>query len=237
MEKIYVKTNYSDNQFFNRRLYNLRKQEDSTIFSTLCISVSEYIYKNNKDFQKYLNYSDNSYYLRYFIDLEKNFGLSGLAGTLIILNELSCDREIISYGIEKLLDNVIDTPNGKMIKINKDTASPYLSTGSAGVIKALLNIDAQKYKKIICELSRGIMTYFAQYPDYWNGMLGISDTLLDVYLLTNDRTYIEFATSLLITSSYYLEFDRLPREEFMYVFNRFDNLLFKKGAGQYEFDV
>ncbi|MDY4761281.1 hypothetical protein [Streptococcus thoraltensis] len=151
-------------------------------------------------------------------------GLDGLAGSLILLNESSCDEDIISYGIKKLIDNIIDTQNGKMIKINNNTASPYLSNGSAGVIKALLNIDPQKYQKIIEELSNSLTVSFAQRPDYWNGMLGIANTLLDVYTITKNKNYLKFAKNLIINSSYYLDSNRLQKNEFIQVFNYLDDL-------------
>ncbi|KIS21448.1 hypothetical protein AT52_01099 [Streptococcus equi subsp. zooepidemicus Sz35] len=143
---------------------------------------------------------------------------------MILLNDLSCSEDIILYGINKLISNIIDTPNGKMIKINNSTASPYLSNGSAGAIKALLSIDPQKYQSIIEDLSNGITANFAQRPNYWSGMLGIADTLLDAYAMTHNETYIKCSIHLIINSSYYLDSNRLPINELIPVFNHLDYL-------------
>ncbi|MGV3011402.1 class III lanthionine synthetase LanKC N-terminal domain-containing protein [Streptococcus thoraltensis] len=224
LKQINVNVRYNGKFFVNKKLTILKKQLISLNLSTPSLSLNEYIYSNNLNYKKYLKYLDNPIYLRYFIDSEKILGLDGLAGSLILLNESSCDEDIISYGIKKLIDNIIDTQNGKMIKINNNTASPYLSNGSAGVIKALLNIDPQKYQKIIEELSNSLTVSFAQRPDYWNGMLGIANTLLDVYTITKNKNYLKFAKNLIINSSYYLDSNRLPKNEFIQVFNYLDDL-------------
>lgn len=224
LKQIYVNVKYNDKFLINKKLTTLKKQLISLDLSTANLSLIEYIYSNNPNYKKYLKYLDNPIYLRYFIDSEKNFGLEGLAGILILLNKSSCDESIILYAINKLIDNIIDTKNGKMVKINNNTASPYLSSGSAGVIKALLNINYQKYQKVIEELSNGITASFAQRPNYWNGMLGIADTLLDVYAVTHNKNYINFAKTLIINSSYYLDSKRLSKNEFIQVFNHLDYL-------------
>ncbi|RCW17156.1 kinase [Streptococcus gallolyticus] len=224
LKQIYVNVKYNDKFLINKKLTTLKKQLISLDLSTANLSLIEYIYSNNPNYKKYLKYLDNPIYLRYFIDSEKNFGLEGLAGILILLNKSSCDESIILYAINKLINNIIDTKNGKMVKINNNTASPYLSSGSAGVIKALLNINYQKYQKVIEELSNGITASFAQRPNYWNGMLGIADTLLDVYAVTHNKNYINFTKTLIINSSYYLDSKRLSKNEFIQVFNHLDYL-------------
>lgn len=224
LKQVYVNIKKNDKHFLNKKLNTLKKQLASLELSTPSLSLNEYIYSNNPTYKKYLKYLDNPIYLKYFIDSETNFGLNGLAGTLILLNDLSCSEDIILYGINKLISNIIDTPNGKMIKINNSTASPYLSNGSAGAIKALLSIDPQKYQSIIEDLSNGITANFAQRPNYWSGMLGIADTLLDAYAMTHNETYIKCSIHLIINSSYYLDSNRLPSNEFIPVFNHLDYL-------------
>ena len=225
LKQVYVKIQYNNKDLSDKKLTILREQMNPRLtLSTSILSLNEYIYSNNPNYKRYLKYLDNPVYLKYFIDSEKNFGLDGLAGILILLNESPCNEDIILYGINKLVDNIIDTKNGKMIKINSNTASPYLSNGSAGVIKALLNIDSQKYQQVIEILSDGITASFAQRPNYWNGMLGIADTLLDVYTITHNKNYIYFAKNLIINSSHYLDSGRLQKNEFLQVFNHLNYL-------------
>lgn len=224
-QQIFVDIKHNNQLFFKDKLKSFKKQSTSFNLLTSNIPIIKKIYLSNKTYKKYLNHLDNPDYIKYFIDIETNMGLDGLAGNLILLNTFSYDKNIILYGVNKLISSIIDTSNGKMIKINDHTASPYLYNGSAGVIKALLNINSKKYKKIIKNLSNGIVTNFAQRPNYWNGMLGIADTLLDSYSLIHDDTYIKFATNLIISSSYYLDSKKLSMNEFIPVFNHLDFLL------------
>lgn len=224
LKQIYVKVKPNDKRFINQKLTALKEKLYPLDLSRTKRYLIALISAKNPSYKKYLDYLDDSATLRYFIDSEKNFGLGGLAGTLILLNESSCDESIISYAVNKLIEHIIDTQNGKMVKINQNTASPYLSNGSAGVIKALLTINFQTHQKVIEELSNGIMASFAQRPNYWDGMLGIADTLLDVYALTQHKNYLNFAKNLIVNSSHYLDSNRLDKNELIQVFNHLDYL-------------
>ena len=152
---------------------------------------------------------------------EKNLGLDGLSGLLILMKIYDFDCDIIDYGINIIIEKLIVTDNGRMVPIESNLVSPYLNNGTAGFIRALIFIDFEKYTDLIKELSEGLITEFAQYADFWNGMLGIADTLLELYCYFKVRKYKEVALSLLNTVECYVKYSKADKQEYLYVLSKY----------------
>lgn len=86
-------------------------------------------------------------------------------------------------------------------------------------------VDGKYYKNLIIELSENLITEFAQFPDYFYGMLGIADTLIDVFYIKPIKKYLNSINSLLLNSILYLKYGKIDINEFNYVYNRYLNLL------------
>ncbi|MBA2796471.1 class III lanthionine synthetase LanKC N-terminal domain-containing protein [Streptococcus porcinus] len=153
---------------------------------------------------------------------EPNLGLDGTAGVLLYLHSISYDNVLIEYGIEFILKKLVKDFNGnKGIKISDNSVSPYLSSGTAGIIQLLINVDPIKYISSIKKLSEALMFEFAQFCGIWDGMLGIGITLLQVYEITMDQKYLNKANNLLISSKIMSEHDVKLKYELMYVIQIF----------------
>lgn len=191
-------------------------------------SFYNYIYKD--DFINILNTYDleNEDYKKYLIDKEKNLGLFGLSGILyykIMSKEKDYNEEIIEYGVNSIIKKLIKINGKRIVPIKSYTGSPYINSGSAGLIKLLIYKDKKKYKNLIIELSENLITEFAQFPDYFYGMLGIADTLIDVFYIKPIKKYLNSINSLLLNSILYLKYGKIDINEFNYVYNRYLNLL------------
>ena len=93
--------------------------------------------------------------------------------------------------------------------------------GQQDLFVLLIFIDFEKYTDLIKELSKGLITEFAQYADFWNGMLGIADTLLELYCYFRVRKYKEVALSLLNTVEYYVKYSKADKQEYLYVLSKY----------------
>ncbi|RSK11074.1 hypothetical protein D8804_01155 [Streptococcus oralis] len=155
---------------------------------------------------------------------EKNLGLDGLSGLLILMKKHNFDCDVIDYGINIIIEKLIMTDNGRMVPIESNLASPYLNNGTAGFIRALIFIDFKKYIDLIKELSEGLITEFAQYADLWNGMLGIVDTLLELYSYFRVRKYKDAAGELLNTVKCYVKHSKVDKQEYLYVLSKYMEL-------------
>lgn len=63
------------------------------------------------------------------------------------------------------------------------------------------------------------MFEYAQSSNFWQGMLGIAITLLEIYNITTERLYFDKAKELLISSSILSNKDKKLQYELMYVIN------------------
>lgn len=173
--------------------------------------IEEYEFRNNKK-------------LKYMIDKEKRFGLFGLSGVLFYLLEnydFENQEEIIEYGIKKIINDLIEYKGNRIISIKSYAGSPYISNGSSGFIKFLYEYDLKKYKDLILELAENLIGNFAQKSDYFNGMLGIADTLIDVCYIKFDKRYINSINEYMLNSLFYLKYGKINPNEFFYVYNRY----------------
>ena len=220
MSTIYAKSIQERTILINPTIHNCKYD----ILKSPYLSIEELVYKHNKKYEKYIHNLDNLEVIKHFINNESDFGLDGLSGVLILLDNLSVDKDIINYGITEILSKSLKTNCGRMVKVSDKTASPYLKNGSAGFIKALCKIDAVEFRPLIEEFAEGLLVNFAQRPTYWDGMLGIADTLLDVYELTNCKKYLEYSNVLIISSSFYLNTSRIENSEFLTIYNRIQSI-------------
>ena len=129
-------------------------------------------------------------------------GGSGIALFILILACLTQDNFLLKTSEKAIqfdLDNVID--DGLTISLkrssNSKTVSPYLFTGTAGLVAVLLrfyNVTGNdKYKKEIYKLSEDILRKYSYLPGYCDGLCGIGMTLLDCYYYLNDKKYLDAA--------------------------------------------
>lgn len=191
-------------------------------------SFYNYIY--NDDFINILNTYDleNEDYKKYLIDKEKKLGLFGLSGILyykIRNKDKDYNEKIIEYGVNSIIKKLIKINGKRIVPIKSYAGSPYINSGSAGLIKLLIYKDKKKYNNLIIELSENLITEFAQFPDYFYGMLGIADTLIDVFYIKPINKYLNSINSLLLNSILYLKYGKIDSNEFYYVYNRYLNLL------------
>ena len=187
-------------------------------------SITEIINKKLVNFQRYENAKNNHRLLQHLMYREKNLGLDGLSGLLILMKKYNFDCDVIDYGINIIIEKLIMTDNGRMVPIESNLASPYLNNGTAGFIRALIFIDFKKHIDLIKELSEGLITEFAQYADLWNGMLGIVDTLLELYSYFRVRKYKDAAGELLNTVKCYVKHSKVDKQEYLYVLSKYMEL-------------
>lgn len=149
---------------------------------------------------------------------EVNLGLDGVAGVLLYLSSISYDKDVIEEGIDYVLSNMVKDSNGhKGIQINEYSISPYLSNGTAGIIHLLMYVDPVKYNPAILELANALTFEFAQFSGIWNGMLGISITLLQLFKLTKNKVYLKKAQELFISCKILSQRNMKLRKELLYV--------------------
>lgn len=101
-------------------------------------TITEIINKELVNFQRYENAKNNQRLLQHLMHREKNLGLDGLSGLLILMKIYDFDCDIIDYGINIIIEKLIVTDNGRMVPIESNLVSPYLNNGTAGFIRALI---------------------------------------------------------------------------------------------------
>ena len=162
---------------------------------------------------------------KYMIDGEKKLGLFGISGILYYLSDTYHKHEnLIEYSLESIISKLIEVKGNRMVPIRNYAASPYIDSGNSGFIKLLFKLDKDKYRDLILELGENICFEFAQRPDYYDGMLGIADTLIDLYQFTQDEKYLKYIENLLLNSLFYLKYNKIRKDEFFYVYKRFQGL-------------
>lgn len=162
---------------------------------------------------------------KYMIDGEKKLGLFGISGILYYLSDTYHRHEnLIEYSLESIISKLIEVKGNRMVPIRNYAASPYIDSGNSGFIKLLFKLDKDKYRDLIIELGENICFEFAQRPAYYDGMLGIADTLIDLYQFTQDEKYLKYIENLLLNSIFYLKYKKIRKDEFFYVYKRFQGL-------------
>ena len=108
--------------------------------------------------------------------------------------------------------------NVKSLSVSYDEnitkVSPYIDSGSAGVVLVLLRLlkydmNAEKsYKELFDELIIDCQRIYTAYPTFFEGLSGLGNTLLDCYNFTSNPKYKEFALQIAETiKCYELEID------------------------------
>ncbi len=186
-----------------------------------------YKYENLYKFQEFIQkYNDKDIdYLKYLIDKENMLGIIGLSGYLLYIFKDTNTKEIVDYGINSIINKLIKYNENRIIPIRENTGSPYIDTGNAGFIKLLIAVDKDKYRNLIIELSENLISDFAQRPGYYDGMLGIADTLIDVYELNKDERYIFAIKNLLLNTIYFLKYNKVNYDEYFCVHRRYNQLI------------
>ncbi|MFA9413559.1 hypothetical protein ACERC8_02815 [Streptococcus sp. E29BA] len=159
---------------------------------------------------------------RYQVDTASLYGLTGLLGSLILLKDDLPD-ELLSYGLDKVQSALVKTTSGEVLSIGNNCASPYIDKGNAGYIQGLMYLDKERYLLNIIKLADTIDFEFAQRPGYNDGMLGIADTLLDVYTLVPDIKYLNTSRKLLLNTSFYVKYGRVDVDEFALVLKKYQD--------------
>lgn len=162
------------------------------------------------------------------IKKETCLGLNGAMGVLVYLKYINYDYEIIQNGVEFVLNN-LTTIDGKLkgVKISPNAISPYLYNGTAGIIQALLYIDHEKYLQDIRQLAEILNCEYAQFARLLDGMLGIAQTLLKIFVVTKNDGYFENARELLIASGILAEKDKSLRDDYIYVLSLYQKSYFE----------
>ncbi len=109
------------------------------------------------------------------------------------------------------------------MSIGNNCASPYIDKGNAGYIQGLMYLDKARYLPNIITLADTVDVEFTQRPGYNDGMLGIADTLLDVYTLVPDTKYLNTARKLLLNTSFYVKYGRVDVNEFALVLKKYQD--------------
>lgn len=97
----------------------------------------------------------------------------------------------------------------------------YLHTGNAGVIKSLLFRDNIEDQSLILDLTNALLVEFAQYSDYRKGLLGVADTLIEVYQKYGGLSILQFVERQLMTTGIKAKFDPSIQTSYVYLLSRF----------------
>ncbi|TWS95278.1 kinase [Streptococcus sp. sy018] len=181
------------------------------------LNIVEVISWQKNLIEKYIPLLEDTSSLIKILKEEPKLGLDGVAGIIVYLNYIAYDKSVIEAGIDYILDALVEVDGVKGVKISKVAVSPYLANGTAGIIQMLRLVDFNKYREIIIQLAEGLLIEYAQFPDLWNGMLGIAYTLLYLFDKTHNVTYLNKAKELLINSGILSEQNESLRKEFIYV--------------------
>lgn len=204
-----------------KKNYHLNMQQTKCKQETCQNNIIEYIQETNNNFNEFIKHQDDFNYQQKLVDATSKLGLDGLMGTLVLLAKQKEDfSNIIEYGINKIQEKLVLIESRKFIPISNKNASPYINNGNAGVIWGLLIIDPIQYEELIIELADGLDCEFAQFPNYFTGMLGIADTLLEVYNFYQKEEYLYYSQKLLLNTSFYVETKKVPLFDFIKVINK-----------------
>lgn len=159
--------------------------------------------------------------LQNLICRESNLGLDGLSGVLILINQGKLPKAILPMVEQKIIRGIAETEFGKAVSYGIGFASPYLHTGNAGVIKSLLFRDNIEDQSLILDLTNALLVEFAQYSDYRKGLLGVADTLIEVYQKYGGLSILQFVERQLMTTGIKAKFDPSIQTSYVYLLSRF----------------
>ncbi|HEM5239968.1 TPA: hypothetical protein U1338_000862, partial [Streptococcus suis] len=198
----------------------LRAYEDS--MPEVSIPISQLL--DLDGLSRYLHCKEDEARLKILIDRETNMGLDGLAGVIVLMEDGDLPATHQQYVVTKILDNIVETEYGASIAYGRGYASPYLTTGVAGVLKALQYIGYPKFLDLSQELVKGLLVEYGQYPDFRQGMLGVADTLLDIFSATTDQKLLAAVEKQLVMVAIKAKYDKKLQKELLYVFSRYGRI-------------
>jgi len=120
-------------------------------------------------------------------------GLDGIAGLLIL-----CSTRYKEYGSyisacgDEIRKRLIVRRKSKLILMYRDSSyvSPYISDGVSGIIFAYTLLPEEYWPTFLVEICESIAKPYAKSFDYFHGLLGITDTILDVGLKMRDKDLV-----------------------------------------------
>ena len=75
------------------------------------------------------------------------------------------------------------------------------------------------------ELSKALLVEFAQYSDYREGMLGITDVLLKIYQQYGGEKILYFVEKQLLTTGIKAKYDSAIRYSYLYMLSRYRSMI------------
>lgn len=186
------------------------------------IDIIDFILSQEVVVRNYLQKLNNKKLVLDEIRNETYLGLNGAMGVLVYLTYIQYDKEVIKKGVQFVLENLTSI-DGKFkgVQISPNIASPYLYNGTAGIIQALIYIDSRSYLEDIKQLSETLIVEYAQSARFLDGMLGIAQTLLKTFSLTNNTRYFYTARELLMASGILAERDKRLQVDYLYVLSQY----------------
>ncbi|MER0122988.1 protein kinase family protein [Streptococcus sp. ZJ93] len=197
---------------------------DLTMFDKIREKVEPIIHLNREQLAPYLTSSVQQGSLKKWIDRERNFGLDGLSGVLLLMHYGEIDAELSGYIIDKIQNSLVQTEYGVAVPYGETCASPYLHTGTAGFIRALLTIDATQYQSLIYQLMEALLVEFGQYSAYLDGMLGVTDVLIDLYQLFQEKRIRQMIELQLMNVAIKAKYDLRLQSQLIYVLSRYRSM-------------
>lgn len=172
----------------------------------------------------YLKHATNDDRLKTLIYREHNMGLDGLAGVLVLMDRGEVSSVLKDEVVHRIKQQITKTAWGYSIAYGTGFASPYLSSGTAGVLKSLAALKHADYESLANLLTNGLLVEYAQHDGYRNGMLGVSDTLLDLYAQTGRGDLLSIVERQLIVLSIKATYQPSLHAEYIYVLSRYRSL-------------
>lgn len=204
----------------NRSTRTYKFNSNITLSSNWKNELLNFVMFQSELISKYNSLLSNPKHVLSELKAETYLGIQGLTGALVYLSSIDYNNDVISQGINFLLSQLEEDNEGNLgIRISEESISPYLLNGSAGVIHLLIFVNPVKYASQIKKLAHSLMFEYAQSSNFWQGMLGIAITLLEIYNITTERLYFDKAKELLISSSILSNKDKKLQYELMYVIN------------------
>ena len=187
------------------------------------ISIEDLLDKHS--LKPFLDAKDDTSHFRSLIRQETNLGLDGLSGILVLMRLGHLPSRDFSLVKQKIIDGIVDTEAGVALSCGPKYASPYLSSGTAGFLNALLFCGELLDERLIMELSKALLVEFAQYSDYREGMLGITDVLLKIYQQYGGEKILYFVEKQLLTTGIKAKYDSAIQYSYLYMLSRYRSMI------------
>jgi hypothetical protein len=129
-------------------------------------------------------------------------GGSGIALFLLYLWRVTTNPRYLQIACEAIEFEISHgSKKGKALLFgptpDSNVHSPYWLRGSGGIATALLRfadlLEEKRYLELACMAAQPCMDFFSVAPHLFEGLASMGDTLIDMYLATGNRTYIDAA--------------------------------------------